>query len=145
VSRNDFCDPEGGRTRGHARLIPVPGHQHHGDAVIQGFGHDTMPRVADQEPTACEHRRMGHELLNPGIGRDRAEFIAGMPGGERYHDANGMCGQGLEGGPGQRHFPRLGVRTHRDQHPRRSWNVEVRRGRAGPFPPQRPHILVMPR
>ena len=76
MSRNHFRDPEGSRTGCHTGLISVPGRQHHGYAVIEGFGHDAMPRVADQETAACEHRRMRHELLKSSIGRDRAQFVA---------------------------------------------------------------------
>jgi hypothetical protein len=88
---------------------------------------------------------MRHEALNPGIAWDGAELVARMLCGKGGHDTDGMRCQGLEGCPGQGHFPRLGRQAQGDQHPRRPRNIKVRRRLTGWFPYQRPDVVMMPR
>ena len=65
----------------------------------------------DGEGTALEHRRMGHEPLQPDIGRDGTQCVAWMPCTEGADHADRQRRQGLEGGIREDHFPRLGRRA----------------------------------
>jgi hypothetical protein len=59
-----------------------------GSSVVEGFGYNPVPRVADQDTAAFEHCRMGHEQLNPGIGRYYTKLVARMPCGKDCNTAD---------------------------------------------------------
>ena len=97
VSCNDCCDSKGSCPRGHPRLIPVPGHQHHRDAVIQRFGHDAMPAWLTRSPLRLSTAEWARTVANPGT-RDGAELV-GTPRGLTRRGQDGQPRSGERSGP----------------------------------------------